>query len=284
MYFVFQTSQPSSSVRIRDNQRRSRARRKEYIDDLEQRLRRFERLGVEATTEVQAAARKVAKENTLLRSLLVTHGVPNSEIDDYLRGKIYNSDIILPHLKAPILAPLAGTTSKIPNAGTREPKIRAPNSPYSIGCGQVCQPGVETPGLPKESHFNSNLALPSLEEADFRSAGSRSLSCCTHGCGTAAQANPKLDRVNPSVLAEVDGEASLVKSGRDIDQLFMPLAAEAPNNQLRMDDETTCEDAANIIASMRGHGDAEAVRSELGCPPNVSCTVKNMAIFKLLDA
>ena len=63
----------------------------------------------------------------------------------------------------------------------------------------------------------------------------------------------------------------------------MPLVAEMPNNQLKMDDVTTCEDAANIIASMRGHGDTEAVRSELGCQPNISCTVKNITIFELLD-
>ncbi|KAB8230886.1 bZIP transcription factor [Aspergillus alliaceus] len=63
------------SQRIRDNQRRSRARRKEYIQNLEQRLHRFEVLGVQATQEVQAAGRKVVVENTHLRSLLKLHGV-----------------------------------------------------------------------------------------------------------------------------------------------------------------------------------------------------------------
>ncbi|KAF5863453.1 hypothetical protein ETB97_010084 [Aspergillus alliaceus] len=78
------TDQISSSQRIRDNQRRSRARRKEYIQDLEQRLHKFEALGVQATREVQAAGRKVAVENTHLRSLLRLHGVSDQDIHEYL--------------------------------------------------------------------------------------------------------------------------------------------------------------------------------------------------------
>lgn len=74
----------TSSARIRDNQRRSRTRRKEYIQDLEQRLRSFENLGVKATQEVQAAGKKVVAENVLLRSLLMLHGVTETQIKAYL--------------------------------------------------------------------------------------------------------------------------------------------------------------------------------------------------------
>ncbi|PYH79059.1 hypothetical protein BO82DRAFT_341385 [Aspergillus uvarum CBS 121591] len=77
-------AQLSSSQRIRDNQRRSRARRKEYLQDLEQRLRRFELLGVQATQEVQAAGRKLAIENAHLRSLLRLHGVSDQQVQAYL--------------------------------------------------------------------------------------------------------------------------------------------------------------------------------------------------------
>lgn len=41
--------QPSDLARIRNNQRRSRARRKEYTADLEKRLHQCERRGIEAT-------------------------------------------------------------------------------------------------------------------------------------------------------------------------------------------------------------------------------------------
>ncbi|OAP61794.1 hypothetical protein AYL99_03997 [Fonsecaea erecta] len=49
------------------NQRRCRARRQVYIEDLERRIRAYETQGVQATAEVQTAARKVAEENRALR-------------------------------------------------------------------------------------------------------------------------------------------------------------------------------------------------------------------------
>lgn len=71
-------------ARIRDNQRRSRARRKEYVQDLEARLRKVELQGVEAATEIQIAARRVADENRRLRALLGRHGVGDDAIERYL--------------------------------------------------------------------------------------------------------------------------------------------------------------------------------------------------------
>ena len=48
-------------------------------------------------------------------------------------------------------------------------------------------------------------------------------------------------------------------------------------------DETSCEDAARIIARMRGHEDPEEVWPELGCSFSRKCMVKNMAIFQMVD-
>ena len=55
------------------------------------------------------------------------------------------------------------------------------------------------------------------------------------------------------------------------------------SNHPRQTDVTPCEEAAQIIASMRGHEDAEAVWPELGCSANKKCTVTNMTIFQLGD-
>lgn len=62
------TSKPApSAARIRENQRRSRARRKEYLQELEQKLRKCEQAGVNASVDIQLAARGVAEENKRLR-------------------------------------------------------------------------------------------------------------------------------------------------------------------------------------------------------------------------
>ncbi|KAF7547146.1 hypothetical protein G7Z17_g7929 [Cylindrodendrum hubeiense] len=74
-----------SAVRIRDNQRRSRARHKEYVEGLQTKLQEFERRGVEATLEMQQAARNVALENSRLRMLLGYHGVTADEVDKFLQ-------------------------------------------------------------------------------------------------------------------------------------------------------------------------------------------------------
>lgn len=75
----------SNLARIRENQRRSRARRKEYLHSLEQRLRQCELQGIEASTEIQQAAREVVEENKKLRALLNRYGVGNDNITSYLQ-------------------------------------------------------------------------------------------------------------------------------------------------------------------------------------------------------
>jgi hypothetical protein len=73
-------------ARIRDNQRRSRARRKEHLQELEARLRQCELQGVEASSEIQMAARRVADENKKLRSLLAQHGIADDMVEAHLQS------------------------------------------------------------------------------------------------------------------------------------------------------------------------------------------------------
>lgn len=79
------TSPNPAAVRIRDNQRRSRARHKEYVEGLQRKIQEHERRGVEATLEMQQAARNVAVENSRLRILLKYRGVSDEEIDKFLQ-------------------------------------------------------------------------------------------------------------------------------------------------------------------------------------------------------
>ncbi|CEL07099.1 hypothetical protein ASPCAL10263 [Aspergillus calidoustus] len=145
--------QPSSSLRIRDNQRRSRARRKEYIRDLEQRLRTFEASGVRATQEVQAAGRMVAVENTLLRSLLRLHGVPDQDIQQYLTA--HRKDL------PPILQSRAGLKSRPHVVEFSSPSATAESSTQSISSNH--ERGDRTLGMvasgKTSSQFDSQVAV-----------------------------------------------------------------------------------------------------------------------------
>ncbi|KAG8628397.1 hypothetical protein KVT40_004270 [Elsinoe batatas] len=72
----------SNLVRTRENQRRSRARRREYIADLEAKYRRYEAMGAEASVEIQQAARKVLEENRRLRNIIQEYGLNAEENEE----------------------------------------------------------------------------------------------------------------------------------------------------------------------------------------------------------
>ena len=74
------------ATRVRENQRRSRARRNELIEDLHRRLREYEAKKLQATLAMQAAARLVARENIQLRNLPLSKGVLPAVIERYVRG------------------------------------------------------------------------------------------------------------------------------------------------------------------------------------------------------
>ncbi|KAK5165226.1 uncharacterized protein LTR77_009324 [Saxophila tyrrhenica] len=74
--------QSSDLSRVRDNQRRSRARRKEYLESLEVKYRQCEQSGVQASAEIQTAARRVLDENRRLRRLLQEHGIQSGNVDE----------------------------------------------------------------------------------------------------------------------------------------------------------------------------------------------------------
>jgi hypothetical protein len=65
---------------------RSRARRKEYLQELEAKLRGCEQVGIEASSEIQIAARRVVEENRKLRLLLHDRGVSEAEVMMTLGG------------------------------------------------------------------------------------------------------------------------------------------------------------------------------------------------------
>ncbi|KAF2967177.1 hypothetical protein GQX73_g6402 [Xylaria multiplex] len=76
---------PADPAQNRENQQRSRARRRAYLAGLEARVREFEAREVYATMEMQRAAREVAWSNERLVELLATRGVSRAQVDEFLR-------------------------------------------------------------------------------------------------------------------------------------------------------------------------------------------------------
>ena len=242
-------------IRNREIQRRSRARRKDYIDDLERRVWQYQRDGVHATAEVQAAARKVADENYWLHSLLAKHGVSTAEIQEHLdssRATSYGvgSDAAAMsgrgaqpsnHIEDQSWAQVAQSSQRIP--GYTMPEERTDI--------ELLSP-TSTEGLP----IADRVIFATFDPAqDDNSLPSRMRSEATDGQTTCERA-----------------QATTMKC-QDCEQA-------PPSNSI---DETSCEDAARIIAGMRGHEDPQRVWPELGCSTTKKTMVKNITIFQMAD-
>ena len=205
------------AIRNRENQRRSRTKQKEYITSLEARVRKFEKSGADITTEVQIAARKVAEENHVLRTLLRKLGVSTAEIDDHLAGTRQVSDQGSKQLS---------TGNNLNERPFEQSRPYAPSDKFPAVRVRL----QETALRPQEDFWR--------------------------GCNPA-----------PGVVTSTASSQTLQGS-------CLPYPTS---------DETSCENAARIIASMRGYEDPQALRPELGCTETSTCMVKNMVVFQLAD-
>ncbi|EGE02559.1 hypothetical protein TEQG_01593 [Trichophyton equinum CBS 127.97] len=263
-----------AAARVRENQRRSRARRKEYIQDLEARLQRYERHGVDVTIEVQTAARKVARQNVMLRSLLNSFGVTDAKIDEYLaHGEEHNSSPSSAPEKrvlsaAPAPAPATGTATTPVTSPATLPAATVPAVvPAAAPAAPVTTVGQPSPAPVHASPAPSRCCRPKQEPRECPAptvaerVPSAAPQACSAGPADSTTAHHHNNNNNPSSSC-----------------------ASGPSSSKQWSEDTTpCEEAARIIASMRGDGDEQSVRAELGCGPNTNCMVNNMTIFQVMD-
>ncbi|RDA89466.1 hypothetical protein CP533_1523 [Ophiocordyceps camponoti-saundersi (nom. inval.)] len=180
-------------ARIRDNQRRSRARRREYLQELEQRLRVYELQGIEASTEVQMAARRVAEENRQLRELLNRHGVDDNHIALYLQSGLvvspdgggsgpvqqaFRSDpgstvpalqhVMVPRPVAGLEPGLGGGPSSLPGRTSREPSSASGSTASSSIWSPTQQQQQPTMSSYSRQHVNPVMSSAPSHHAAFQ--------------------------------------------------------------------------------------------------------------------
>ncbi|KAL5113321.1 hypothetical protein ACEQ8H_008816 [Pleosporales sp. CAS-2024a] len=122
---------------------RSRARRKEYLQELEAKIRSCEQIGIEASSEIQSAARKVVDENRKLKALLHERGVSETEIIAALGGSseiAYNQVSCAPSLNAMLERRIACNTIASTSSSTTS-HLRAASLPRHM-------PSVPTVSIP----------------------------------------------------------------------------------------------------------------------------------------
>ena len=280
-----QGSDTPSSIRIRENQRRSRNQRKELIQDLRRRVQEYEIKGVAATQEMQRAARKVAEENSLLRSLLASRGVTHNEVEAYLRSFNTNTaptthTTVTAITIAPSYASHAAHVLPAPPGLPRSPISHQPVVPKTV---PLCmQPPTQSPAQTSIRPLAPSTAQPQAKP--------RPESQPTHRLVPATvNASPVSTCCKPAGGTGHDNSTSSFS--------MLQEDADCPNTAscfcapTTMPKETpldtglliSCETAATIIAEMRGDGDHSRIRASLGCVGDEECNVKNTRVLELMD-
>ncbi|KAK2591263.1 hypothetical protein QQS21_011044 [Conoideocrella luteorostrata] len=237
---------PASKTRNRENQQRSRARQREFIGGLKNRLEEYERRGVAASLEMQMAARAANAENRRLRALLRSLGASSNDISAFLASFDHCG-----HGE-----PSAGTEScngvgpiRIPN--TSNPEISGttttsmPLSPASSSVQtQDDEPTVTTIKTLPESTEVTNTELDECRQART---------------------------VTSSVILS------------EMSDCFCPREQLLPHASTIDTSETSCDVAAAILVELHNETDAGEVRIALGCTGTSDCSAKNTRIFQLMD-
>jgi hypothetical protein len=263
---VLQAKSLPTAEQVRDNQRRSRARHKEFVDDLKKRVQEYERKGVEVTKEIQQTARKVHADNIKLRQLLDLKGVPEAEVNAFLIGP-EASNSALPPARG-IVSPNQTQTQTLP-VDSHQPSPRPSKPPVDNrqALVHILLPPESIPDHPIPErlphHSQPSMGLSSAESRNQPS-------------------EPTTSSASPLDLNHDQQDTNFPQDHTELAR-YIPLANSTDDKPLRSPLETSCEDAANIIASMRGHADKEQVRDELGCSGREQCQVKNTTLFHVMD-
>ena len=303
-------------ARIRDNQRRSRARRKEYLQELEARLRQCELQGIEASAEIQVAARRVADENRKLRGLLAQHGIPDDHVEAYIQssptadsvisGQYGNTSTAVQTLEQLLQARKpccadgntgAPTNSAIGVTGSRDSST-SQSTVHSTWKPIHPQRRSSQP-LGKSTSSAHHFMTPSSTSSRASNASLGGAS--DHSIALLQRLTPVSLPRNPSPasnharndLQMFDFESQLSFSNSydnhaAIVQQHLQPHSMPPRSSVHIpttsagSNVNSCDFATDMITTMAG-GDPSSVRADLGCSPGLDCEVDNQLVFDVMD-
>ncbi|TVY41760.1 hypothetical protein LOCC1_G006155 [Lachnellula occidentalis] len=301
-------SEKANLARIRDNQRRSRARRKEYLQELEAKLRQCELQGIEASAEIQVAARRVADENKKLRGLLFQNGIAEDSIESYLdsssatetvTGSQYGGNAgpavqLMEHLlsnrKACCTDSSIAQCDGAAGMGSRDsstsvstvqttpwdvhqtPFAHQSMTPTSSAASKAASVGRGHDSNQVAPHHHRIVPMPqNLSPASNPNQSG-------HDSQT-FDFNPLLQPQKPityNTSHQNSSQQHLQPYSVD-HQSFIYIPTTTANENVN-----SCGMATDMITSMAG-GDPASVRADLGCLPNMDCEVDNHLVFNVMD-
>lgn len=290
-------TQKADLARIRDNQRRSRARRKEYLQELEVKYRSCEATGVEASAEIQSAARRVLDENKRLRLMLRQRGVSDAEIDgggDSLAvggGRVDDSATDLERLLASRRMCRTGScNSENHDGGVRGGGGLGSNVPMQY---PRISPMAVSPHYDQAS--SQAMSIPNFQQQPNLDLSAHPQNAYSYpetsadGFTTAWQHEQNYHHNNYQDDQGLHHRQQYEEAPASLDHSQSPLDQASQNNQLTFSrpyaepNSSSCRTAASIIEDLSGREHEEVSRA-LGCGgSNAECAVDNNVVFEVMD-
>lgn len=240
---------------------------------------------------MRQAARRVALENSRLRSLLASHGVRGEDVDQYLAS--FNSPTSealaatapTPQIgkidsPLPVSDPVSSRHSMI---GGTSCDLQTTNTPYDTRTGWTAP--QQTPGAGDAGSTSVPGGVVGRWEGEHYQCGNASSALNTLAavadasvwqtcCGSATQCS------SPNVL-DAQGHGA-EPSPCDSMASSMPGVKSSRNMNSHL--EMSCTAAAHIMANFFRDRDEERAREVLGCAGSNECVVRNTHLLQLLDS
>lgn len=269
-------------------------------------MRQCELQGIEASTEIQQAARRVADENKKLRSLLAQHGVGDDSVEAYLQSHQVGETLMATQFGH---GSSTGTSTSNASAQILEQMLQTrkvfyaesnTNTPASSAAGRPRSRDSSASASTVHSIWDNGTSnklptthhtplTPSRTSSSIGSIDYRSSHSISHHHG-----------MNPVDLRHGHNHGANVPVGTQHTFGFNPLSSNnepsyitsqsgqhplqyIPINTSRSTNVNNCGFAADMISTMTGVPDPNAIRAELGCLPDMDCEVDNHLVFNVMD-
>ncbi|KAF7553961.1 hypothetical protein G7046_g6949 [Stylonectria norvegica] len=248
------TRTPASTALNRENQRRSRARHREYLDDLQRRIQEYEHRDAQATREMQHVARALAVENTILREMLIAKGVRREEVDARISGQVaFNANKV-----SAIEGPMSSENDSAPCEEARDFVNNPPEAPRAAASTR------QDVGASSISPLQQQALRHELQQLDAVQSQQDQIVSWAHSY----TGEPCED----SALSH----AKSTGPGRCQPPDIVQVTSITPNHM-------PCLEAATILAQLRGHLDSREARAALGCAERRDCLIRNTDLLQLVD-
>ena len=240
------------------NQRNFRSRRKQYVEELEQRINSFEREGIVATQWVQEVARKLNAENAILRQLVLQRsaGWTTEDLDAVVSRALNEQHHSNPSTNGGSVPSIENGSlqSRVPWAAKFHEQDAKPSPSGLAPTDSTHQPIYQRKSAPRHTDQWMN---PPQENGHHQNGAS------THQHVSSTSIRPQPNTHAPSDLQH--------------------------NPTAKTKAVMSCESAAEILADLRAQGttgstNVDMIRAELGCRPSeAKCEVPHGLLFERMD-